>query len=252
MVAVSLVLWAVLGWDSTWEMLNPLFDALITNPLGAITQAFDPASRLRADMWFFYGMGDHWSAPVIYGAAYIALSHHFEKVGVVKSRNFFLTTALSLGNIGAFELAWNRLYSLIHGQWWAFTFAPKQVYNLGFFVAFVVIMALGAVILYGYGYRVRMLPVKWLLVAGAAALWLLWVFYPLPVTHITVQTDWGQWTNSNLFPQTYYVVDVTNDGYAAGLPHYVNDDLLHGVNTLCKVFTTAAIMTVCMVAKKRD
>jgi hypothetical protein len=251
MAVLALILWAVMGFDSTWEMMNPLFDALFVNPITAIQQLFDPASPLRAAMWSFYGMGDHWSAAVIYGFAFVGLSLYLEVVGIKKSRNFFITTCLSLGNIGIFELMWNSGYAIFQGQWWAITFAPKQLYNLMFFVSFVFLMILGFVTLYGFGYRINMTRDRWFFVGTAAALWIFWILYPFPIQHITVQTDWGPWTNSNLFPQTYYVVDTTNNGYAAGIPNWVENNLLHAVNTLCKMATTLAILGICMVGMKK-
>jgi hypothetical protein len=250
MVVASAFLWVCFGFDSTWEQLNPFFDALFRNPITALVDLFHPSSILRIEMRSFYGMGDHWSAPVIYGIVFIILSIHLERMGIAKSRNFFITTSLSLMNIGIFEVLWNLFYSIFHNQPWAFTFVPKQLYNLGFFVSFIFVGILASLILYGWGYRFKFTQLKTTLTIFAIGLWLLWIFYPFPIGHITVQTDWGSWTNSNRFPQTYYVVDVTDDGYASGLPHWIENNPLHLLNTVCKIAMTASILGFCMVEKK--
>lgn len=250
MVIASALFWLIFGFDSTWEQLNPLFDALFQNPLKASVDVFNPSSLLRFEMRSFYGMGDHWSAPVIYGIAFIVLSIHLERGGLANSRNFFITTSLSLMNIGIFEIMWNLFYSVFQNQPWAFTFRPKQLFNLGFFVSFIFIGLLSALILYDWGYRIKFTKLKTILTILSVVLLLLWIFYPFPIEHITVQTDWGPWTNSNKFPQTYYVVDVTDDGYASGIPNWVENNPLHLLNTVCKIVMTGTILGFCMVEKK--
>ena len=146
LVVISAILWMAWGFDSTWEMATPITNRLLTDPVGLITSVLDPSGvayqKMLTEMASVYGVGDHWSAPVIYGLCFIGLSVYLERVGVVKSLNFFASTALSLGNIGVFELVWNRLYSLLQGQWWTFSFTiPQQIRNLCFFIVFVVLGA---------------------------------------------------------------------------------------------------------------
>jgi len=128
-VSICALAWIAFGWDSVWSQLKPFKENMIPLLLGEISlrSLFEEGRQ-------FYGQGNHFSAPVIYGITFIYLSRYLERTGINKSLNFFATTALSLMNIGIFELAWNRLYSLFQGQTWAFTFRPKQVNNLSFSV----------------------------------------------------------------------------------------------------------------------
>lgn len=197
-----------------------------------------------------YGIGDHWSAPVIYGLCFIALSIYLERNGVVRSLNFFVTTGLSLGNIGFFELVWNRLYSWLQGQPWTFSFViQQQIRNLSFFIIFVGLGILSFLILHGLGYRIALTKMKTMLVLVATGLWLLWVFYPLPISYVTVPTTWGVWTNVNLFPQTFYAVQVSP---SVTVPFYAPNDLLHLLNVVCKAVSAAVFTSLCMMVKVKD
>jgi len=63
-----------------------------------------------------------------------------------------------------------------------------------------------------------------------------------------VETSVGIWENTCKFPQTYYAIDVIpNDKIALGVPHHVEDDVIHLVNTLTKIVHTLATLSICMV-----
>ena len=245
--AISLAAWAFFGWDSTWNMIQPIEQMLYHDPENLLQSLLDPNSALRAEMQSYYGVGDHWSALVIYGLAYYYLSKHLQSVGVVKSLNFFATTCLSLMNVGLFEIAWNNLYGRLHGQMWVCTimWGTKQFSNLAMFYTFITVGILMLVMLWQRGYRVTFPKWKQALVVGAFALWLFWIFYPLPFTQITV--EW--WTSGKLFPQTFYAVNTGTMDNQILTPHWVQNDLLHGVNTLVKVVTTAAYASLFMLVK---
>jgi hypothetical protein len=246
LVALSVAFWVGLGWDSTWEQLNPILE----NPWPLLSPGSEAYEALMFQVRGFYGMGDHWSAPVIYGLAFIALSLHLERVGVVKSMNFFVTTAMSLASIGVFEFVYNRLYSIYQQQWWTFSFAWPNARNILFFTGFVLVGVLAYVVLHDFGYRVRWTWWKVALIPLSVGLWLLWLFYPFPTQPLTVMTEWGLWTSGPLFPQTFYAVDVFNDGKAFGAPFWVQNDALHLLNTLTKAVTSATILGICMVEKR--
>ena len=60
-----------------------------------------------------------------------------------------------------------------------------------------------------------------------------WVYYPYDVKPVGIYIEgYGNWTNSDLFPQTLYTVD-TNllDDVNAGEWFYVKDDMVHLWNT---------------------
>jgi len=253
LVILSAMFWIFWGFDSTWEMATPITDRLLTNPIEFFNTVLNPSSpayqKLLAEMASVYGIGDHWSAPVIYGICFIALSFYLERAGVVRSLNFFVSTGLSLGNIGFFELIWNRLYSWLQGQPWTFSFIiPQQIRNLSFFIVFVGLGILSFLILRGLGYRIALTKTKAILILVATGLWLLWVFYPLPISYVTVPTTWGLWTNVNLFPQTFYAVQISP---GITVPFYAPNDLLHLLNVVCKAVSAAAFTSLCMMVKKK-
>ena len=86
--------------------------------------------------------------------------------------------------------------------------------------------------LYRFKPSKSLLAISLITVASAA----LWVYYPWEVK--TVETfieGYGPWKNSNLFPQTLYTVDLDiSDNINAGTWFYVQDDLVHFMNTAVK------------------
>lgn len=239
-VLACVACWLFFGWDSTWGQLKPIGEWLL-NPS-------KPFSAALAESRRFYGIGNHFSAPVIYGTAWILLSLYLEGRGFKRSANFLLTTSLSLMNIGIFEWLWNSLYAYFQRQPWVVTFAWKQVTNLAHFTAFTIVGVLSLLYLASLGYRPRLDRYTFTFTFLAFLTWLLWIYYPFPTQQLTVQTATGVWTSSRLFPQTMYAIDLDpTDGVAIGHPFHVPNDLLHGVNTLAKIFTSAAILCFCMV-----
>jgi len=237
-VLACTVAWAYFGFDSTWSQLLPYQEALSSGTLSLSTLPL-----LREQSKAYYGMGNHFSAPVIYGLAFIALSNYFERVGIRGSKNFAMSTGMSLANIGIFELMWNSSYAIFQGQTWAITFKWKQVTNLSCFVAFVVLGSLCALYLFTEGFKIVLSRRATALLALTAVMWCLWILYPFPVERLTVETTAGTWTSSSRFPQTYYAVDVApGDSIAIGEPHWVENNLVHFVNTLTKVVQTGAIL----------
>jgi len=235
--------WALFGFDSTWSMLQPYIENFIPLITGEAS-----LQSVYAESQKYYGTGNHFSAPVIYGAAFIILSLHLERQGIKRSLNFFASTALSLMSIGIFEWIYNPLYAVFQNQPWVVTFAWKQVTNLYNFTMFIFVGALTILYLRSVGFRLNLNKKTLLLFALATLFWATWVAYPFPVQQITVQTTSGAWTSSTMFPQTMYAVDVTpDDGLARGVPFHVENNLLHLVNLLAKVFTTAFILSLCMV-----
>jgi hypothetical protein len=255
------LIWAYWGFDSTIDEGDVIVTHFILNPAGVVAASLQalwnyaaglPPPQVYADvlsdMSKVYGLGNHWSAPFIYGVCFVALSIHLERVKVVGSLNFFLTTGLCAGNIGVFELTWNRLYSWLQNQPWTLnlSFLP-QVKNIAFFILFVVLGAASFLILRDLGFRVEFTWWKVGLIICAVELWLLWVFYPFPLTQVVVATEAGPWVSSRLFPQTFYAVQV-NPGFSKAF--YAPNDWLHLLNVVCKVVSSAALASLCMVVKK--
>lgn len=233
--------WALMGFDSTWSMLMTYVEQAVPLLRGEITFA-----EVTAQSRLFYGTGNRFSSPVIYSLAFITLSLHLEKHGIVKSANFFVTSALSLMSIGLFELAYNMCYSHFQFQPWTMQFVWKQVTNLSMFTLFSIIGITTIVYLYCEDYRLNWGKRTQILTVAAIGFWMLWIFYPFHFNYISVQTTDGWWTSGARFPQTMYAVDIDPlDGVAIGVPYFVENNLIHAVNTLTKIVSTAAILSLC-------
>lgn len=251
-VVAASCLWLIFGYDSVWSQLDPFTNyfttVFIKDPITAVQNI--PLLKLWKDSSLYYGVGNHFSAPVCYGLIFIVLSLHLEKVGIKRSLNFTTSALLSLLSIGVFEWAWNLLYATFQGQPWTITFAWKQIGNLTMFTLFVVFGALVLVYL-SDKYKPNVGPRTIALSALAIIMWIAWIYYPLPVGRIQVRTSVGIWTNSPRFPQTYYAIDTNpNDALAIGTPYYVHDDVIHTLNTSTKVVTSLALLSFCMLEKR--
>ena len=242
LVIVTSICWLIFGFDSTWSALQPFgknFTPLLTGQI-SLTEVWQQSQM-------FYGIGNHFSAPVIYGIAFIILSLYFEKLGIKRSLNFFSTAALSLMSIGIFEWIYNPFYATFQNQPWVIIFVWKQVTNLYNFTIFIIVGLLVLLYLYGEGYKPNLSKVTLSLFLISTIFWATWVFYPFPTQQISVETTSGIWTSTQTFPQTMYAVDIDpTDGKATGVPFNVENNLLHAVNLLTKVFSTCAILSFCM------
>jgi len=237
-------LWLFFGFDSVWSQLNPFITyftgPFLSNPQLFFLQPIQTLQTLYHSSLVYYGIGNHFSAPVIYGTTFVYYSLFLEQTLKIRgSLNFFTTTSLSLLNIGIFEWLWNGNYAYWQNQPWTITLQWKQITNL---VSFSVFITIGLLVIVYYllnGYRLNNSPRTKLLGSLSLLMWLTWIFYPLPIDHISVETTTGTWTNTARFPQTYYAVDTDPlDNVAIGSPNHVENDFLHFWNTLTKVITT--------------
>lgn len=80
---------------------------------------------------------------------------------------------------------------------------------------------------------------------------LFWIFYPGHVQLLTVPLEnGGIWRSSRLFPQTLYTVDLNPaDGINAGSWFWIENDLIHAVNTGVKFLWAIATYYVFRVRK---
>jgi len=258
---VSLCLWAVLGFDSTpLQFIHVLYEGIPNFIVGKAS-----LNDLHVIYDSYYGREMHYSAFVIYGLMYWALSRHFNKnLGITKSRNIAYTCSLTFLSIAIFEFFWMYSYATFQHQAWVIT--PKwpqlriQLQN----ILFVTIGVLGVLYMWldshvyntvkkGYD---RIFTFRWdlyaiCLVCLSVLLAVSWINYTGYVEKISVPLETGEvWTNSGNFPQTLYTVDLNpNDNVNAGVWFYVGNDLIHGLNTLVKVVWTLTILYVGLVKK---
>jgi len=239
--------WLIFGFDSTWSQLLPFVDNFPQLLAGKAS-----FSQVWKETQKYYGTGNHFSAPVIYGSAWILLSIYLEKIGIRKSKNFILTSSLSLANIGLFEWIYNLLYANLQNQPWTIQFVWKQATNLTSFTLYTLVGSLALLYLYAEGYKPNMNKTTKILFMSSVFFLLLWVFFPFPTQTLTVETSIGTWISSKLFPQTMYAVDLDpSDGVAIGQAFYVQNDLLHFVNLMAKITFTSFFLSLCMV-KRND
>jgi len=261
---IGLTCWLLFGFDSN---LGQPLQVIIKLP-----EYFSGELQL-ADLvavWEnYYGKEFHYSAVVIYGLCFYYLSKHFEKLGTRGSRNVAYTSCLTWLSIGVFELYWMGSFSFFQGQTWVLKLEMPQLrIILQNIIGMLSAGGLGVFYMYVESYQYNPMHVlflkprqwvstgrKWrfnwnwltyLLIAASVATAVLWWFYPGPVELLTVEYETGQvWTNSHRFPQTLYTIDVNpNDGINAGIWHYIENDFIHGLNTLVKIFFTLAIFNI--------
>ena len=246
---VATIAWILMGWDSGYGQIE--------YALYAVKDYFLISSR--APFWdqvlagwnWAYGKTMHWSAFTIYGLLYWATSWQLEnELGFTKTRNSAYALAFTLFNIGVFEWGWMYGYALFHDQWWSVTWKMPQlrilIQNVGFTIVGLSTLLLfwvqshihdeeGNVLgrLYTFKPSKSLLAISIATIAFAA----LWVYYPWNVNTVETYIEgYGPWQSSMLFPQTLYTVD-TNilDDVNAGEWFYVQDDLVHFMNTWVKV-----------------
>jgi len=224
------------------------------------------------NLWnHYYGKEFHYSAILIYGLMFWALSRHYDyKFGIVKSKNIGYTLGWTLLSIAIFEFTWMGLYSRTQYQHWVLQFQFPQLKIINQNIYWTVFGVL--TILYMYvdshvfwkppgvanlkqnwritrNFRFRLDKIALLLIASTLTLWMLWCFYPGYVQRTTVTLDNGEtWTNSRNFPQTLYTIDMNpDDNVNAGEWFFLENNWIHGLNTLTKIMLTVSIGYIAMV-----
>ena len=244
----ALVAWMVMGFDSGYGQIEYALYAIKDYFLSPSSTPFWE-SVTQAWNWA-YGKTMHWSAFTIYGLLYWATSWHLEReLGFTKTKNTAYSLAFTMFNIGIFEWGWMYGYAFFHDQWWSVTWKMPQlrilIQNVGFtFVGLSTLILFwvqshvhdedGNVIgrLYTFKPSKALLSIFLITVAFAT----LWVYYPYDVKPVETYIEgYGDWQNSDMFPQTLYTVD-TNllDDVNAGEWFYVEDDMVHLWNTVVK------------------
>jgi hypothetical protein len=281
MLIFSLVmggLWALSGLDSSpGQLIHVLYQ------LPAFFQGHASLADLGQTYNYFYGKEMHYSAFVIYGLMFWALSVHMDQglrywwanlwghadassvdpggLGISKSKNIVFATCLTLLAGGVFEFFWIYSFSFFQGQPWVGAFHGPQLRIISQNMIFVFVGGLGVFYMWADGYvienevnirrrwRFNWSWASWVLICLTAGSIILWWFYPAPVQQITVTLTNGQiWRSSPFFPQTLYTIELT-PGSGSGTWFYVTDDWIHGLNTFVKILLTLCFTWVGMLRK---
>jgi len=247
--------WILFGFDST-----PLqFVHVLTDGIPAWISGSASFQDLGAIYSQFYGKEMHYSAFVIYFLLFYLLSRSWERAGITKSKNLVFSFAGMFLGIAVFEWFWILGFATFQNQPWVATWRFPQMKILLQNMFFTV--AGGVTVLYmlterwhwkgseqlGRSYFFRMKEWKpWLLIMLSIFAALLWIYYPWHVQQLTVTLEnGGIWQSSRMFPQTLYTVDLNPaDGVNAGVWFWIENDLIHFINTGVK--TLFALTTYCI------
>ena len=249
-----LVAWFVFGFDSTpLQFMHALYE------LPAFVTGQVSFSDLVATYNRFYGREMHYSAFVIYGLMYWFLSRHFDKNhGIKGSKNVAYACSLTFLSVAIFEFFWMSSFAYFQSQPWAITPKWPQLRIHMQNIAFLSVGVLGVLYMYadsfimkgkefvGRSYQFNWNWKAWLLVGLSIGTALVWWNYPWYVEKFSVQLETGKiWSNSQHFPQTLYTIDLDpTDSVNAGVWFWKGNNLIHGWNTLVKVFWTLTVLYV--------
>jgi hypothetical protein len=257
LAVISLLAWIVFGFDSTpMQFLNVFYS---NNSASLIPSLLSGKIPTLDSLWTIYnstyGKEMHWSAFVIYGFMYWALSKHFLKMGIKGSKNVAYSSSLMFLAIAFFEFYWMGSFAYFQNQPWVVTFMMPQLRILLQNIGFLTVGVLGVLYMWADSYvpgsKRRVYKFNWnilsvALVVLCVVVALVWWFYPWHVDSLNVPLANGEvWTNTRCFPQTLYTIDVNPlDSVNAGVQFWVGNDLIHAWNTMVKVIWTFTIMYV--------
>ena len=239
---VCLAAWILFGFDSTpLQFVHVLYEGIPDLLMGSASW-----SDLGAIYSQYYGKEMHYSAFVIYFGLYYFLSRSWEKAGIKRSKNMIFSFCAMFLSIAVFEWFWILGFSYFQDQPWVSTWQFPQMKILIQNSIFTVAGLLGSVYMLcerytwkgkeitGRAFYFRMKEkLPWILIGASILAALVWICYPFDVQLLTVQLETGEiWQSSRMFPQTLYTVDLNpGDGVNAGVWHWIEDDLIHAVNT---------------------
>jgi hypothetical protein len=216
----------------------------------------------------YYGKEMHFSAFLIYGLMFWFLSRHYDKeFGITGSKNIAYAASITLLSVAVFEWFWILSFATFQEQSWVATFRFPQAKILLQNLGFSLMGGLGILYMYvdshilnregetiGRTWGFRWTSISFILLGLSVALAFLWIIYPWPIQHIEVQISTGEvWTNSPMFPQTLYTIDIDpTDNMNAGVQYYVENNYVHGLNTLVKAVVSLAFCYVGFIKKHKS
>ncbi len=250
LVALAGFLWILQGVDSSVVQLEYFIEHFPSFLLGKITW-----NQLIDYYMSAYGKFVHYSAFVIYMLFFVGISKHLhEKLEVVNSENVIASICFVSLVVGVFEVFWMVGYFYFQNLTWILSFRwPQMRILLQNFLMIIVglffILAIDRKI-----YKFNFNKWTWIFLSLTVAFVFIWYFYGLifPIQTIEVPVEgYGIWTSTKFFPQTVYTVDVNIlDNVAAGEQFWIQNDLLHLVNTITKAFLTLTLYNVLRIKRR--
>lgn len=254
-------MWIVFGFDSNpTQFIHVLYDDILP---GLLHRSFPSMAKMISTYNYYYGKEMHYSAFVIYVLMFYGLSKHFQKIGIVKTKNLCYSFGVMFLAIAIFEFFWMGSFAYFQNQYWTITLAMPQLriilQDLGF-------LLLGIpVVLYIYADSFNLkqvwnkgkidweitgrkykLNVGWTslaLIALSIASIYFWIHYPFYVQTFSVTLKNGQiWQSSRLFPQTLYTIKLDPNGSLnAGEWFWIQNDAIHATNTIVKAIMALTV-----------
>lgn len=259
-VFLGAVPWILFGFDSCIGqplMLLSRFPSYILGEISLTTWVATWAEH--------YGKEMHYSAFLIYGLMYWAISRHLDKkMNIHKSKNVAFSLSFLLLSVAVFEFYWIFSFATFQNQSWIITFKFPQARILLQNIGFATMGALGILYFWldsfvydpirrGYDrlYKLRVDPFAFLLIVATVILAYVWIRYPFEVERFSVTLETGEtWTNTRYFPQTLYTIDLDpTDSVNAGVWFYMENNLIHALNTIVKTFVCLTFTYVAWVRK---
>jgi len=251
--------WLIFGFDSTpLQFMHVLFE-LPSFFVGKIN--LEGLVQIYNE---FYGKEMHYSAFVIYGLMYWALSRHFhQNLKIEGSKNVVYTCAIVFFSIALFEYYWIYSFATFQNQPWVGTWKMPQLRILVQNLIFAIVGIMGILYIWADSYVTKgkeIIRKQWkfnwnylslFLICFSIASMLFWYNYPWYVEKIMVPLENGEiWSNTNRFPQTLYTIDLNpEDDFNAGTWFFVENNVIHATNTIIKIIVTYTIFYIAKLRK---
>lgn len=258
-----LAAWVIFGFDSTpLQFIHVLYEGVPAFLTGHAT-----LNDLVQIYHSYYGKEMHYSAFVIYGLCFWFLSRHFHKNNIFNSRNIAYSLSITLCSVAVFEWFWIISFGVCQRQPWVYSLRWPQLKILFQNLAFSVVGVMGFLQIFVDGHvfdeNNKVLGRAWhfninkklgVLILLSISTAVLWLYYPWHVTPLKVELETGEfWSNSQHFPQTLYTIDLNpSDGVNAGVWFHIEDNLIHGWNTLVKVLFTFSFLYVGLIKRVKQ
>lgn len=271
-------IWLIAGWDSSASQVELFVEGFVKQLFldrkldwGKLVEIYNND----------YGKGIHWSAFIIYGLLFYGLSRfYWKKYNIRNSLNVTIAFGFTLFSVAIFEYFWHWSFRWFQSQAWVLEWGWPQ-FRVLFQTRIWLFASLFMIIIlhlkHGKHYRfinwrntqyylniqtnmpqfrLNFNIMTYVLIGLTFTSVYVWWFYGdfFPVEQITVEVIGGpDWTNNIYFPQTVYTIETDlTDNLNAGDQFFVENNLLHGINTLVKIFFTLTIYNIGRIRKISD